>query len=184
MINRMSESISNFIIKNAPTMSERKEVLMYGCNTALYTIISTLGLLMVGFLFGKGNESIMIIGLFYFNQTIGGGVHANSHLKCFLMMCVFLMIALLITNCMLSNSACLVIACVGLLMLYYLPVVLHENKQYLSTRREKLTRLNKRMIIIESIVCLVMGILWPSWSKIILAGIVISFTSRMIVLLK
>ena len=85
----MLMSLSKIIISFIPNGScdeKQREICEYGCELWLYTILSTLGLFMIG-LFAKAPiEAIVIISIFYVCQSIGGGFHASTHIKCFFTM--------------------------------------------------------------------------------------------------
>ena len=48
------------------------DVYLYGCETVLYTIISTTGLIVTGILLQYTWETVILVGVFYLNQSLGG----------------------------------------------------------------------------------------------------------------
>lgn len=89
---------------------------IYGCEVWLYTVLSTLGLLMIGLLTNSVLETIIIITIFYLCQTNGGGFHATTHLRCFLTMTLGLLIGLMFVRLPIFRS---VIPYTCFLSLYY-----------------------------------------------------------------
>lgn len=137
----MLMKISQWLISTIlPDIQDEDQRLLcaYGCELWLYTIISTLGLLIMGLLMGNGLESIIIITVFYICQSNGGGFHALSHMRCFLTMAAGLLVGLLMVR-MPSVQHTLTYACVvSILVLLAIPLRLHPNKQYLKKTSQQL----------------------------------------------
>lgn len=66
--------------------ADQRITCIYGCELWLYTILSTLGLLILGVFLQSFWEAVIIIFIFYNCQSTGGGFHASSHMRCFLTM--------------------------------------------------------------------------------------------------
>ena len=90
-----SDWIISLFEKNGIVLKHNRSTYVYGLDIFLYTILSTAGLLLIGYVSHHFYESILLIILFYTNQTYGGGFHANSHTKCFLTMTLGLGVYLL-----------------------------------------------------------------------------------------
>lgn len=127
--------------------------------TLLYTIISTAGLLLVGHICNRLIESVVIVGIYYTNQTIGGGFHARTHIRCFLVMILCLTIALLISSLSIAKPGLVFLCLFSAITLIKHPLVLHDNKKYLLVHRRKLV---SRSIISVSILSMV-AILLLQW---------------------
>ena len=133
-----------------PSQDER-EIYIYGFELAIYTLVSTLGLLIIGLLFGYPIETCLIVTLFYVNQTLGGGFHASSHLSCFLSMCTGLVATLILLQFSLPNPLFAGIGIGSLLALYFHPLVLHKNKQFLQFKSPYFIRRSRIAILIQLI---------------------------------
>lgn len=66
MIHRMAAYIAQ---KLSPYCEDRDKLLMYGLDTLLHTILSTFGLIVIGYMFDELGACIMIIAIYYVNQT-------------------------------------------------------------------------------------------------------------------
>lgn len=128
---------------------EQREVAAYGFDLFLYTLISTLGLLLAGALLGRGAQAALIVGLFYLNQTFGGGFHARTHLRCFAMMLFFLLLGVLTGPWPPAAEAGIALA--SLLLLLARPLVLHPNKRYLEGRRQAFVRRSRGIALAEGL---------------------------------
>jgi len=147
-----------------PDNAQQREVCFYGAQTALHTLFSTLWLCGIGFLCGKYAETLIIISVFYLCQTVGGGKHKKTMLGCTLLMTVFLLIGLLITDLGITMPFIIGISLLSCGYLWAVPLVLHPNKAYLVMNRQ-------RMICISRICTCLLVLALPVISAVIPARI-------------
>lgn len=76
-----SDWVISLFEKNGIVLKHNRSTYVYGLDIFLYTILSTVGLLLIGYVSHHFYESVLLIILFYTNQTYGGGFHASSHTK-------------------------------------------------------------------------------------------------------
>lgn len=178
MLEKLSVAIAKRLCSNLSIADEQYEACCYGCETLLHTILSTLGLLIIGLCFHMVTETLIIVSVFYINQTLGGGFHATSHLKCFLTMTVFLLLSLLLCKLPQQQWIDAFLSIIALIILFLIPLVLHENKQYLSDRT--LFFIKRSHIAVAAFACIV-AILILSKSILIrptATGLALSAVSR------
>ena len=82
----MAKAIVTRLERHGAIRPAERDIYIYGCDTALYTAISTLGLLALGAGFGRLWETVVCVSLFYLNQSFGGGYHADTHFRCLLIL--------------------------------------------------------------------------------------------------
>ena len=143
MINRIASSL----VRCISTGHSEEEVIVstYGLELLMSTVLNTIGLIGLGLIFHCPAETIIIIGLFYINQTIGGGFHASTHMKCFVTMAAGLAVALLIISHVKAIWVFEALAIISTVVMITFPVVLHHNKQHLQTRRQR-ARIYSRIV--------------------------------------
>ena len=117
---------------------EDKEAFQYGCKTFIYSLLSTIVLIIIGGFFHKPLDTILLIGTFYLNQTIGGGFHAKSYFSCFGITAIGLILALLTLAANFPLAVYIVPTVLSMGFLLFHPVYLHENKHYLNIKIKKL----------------------------------------------
>ena len=88
MIHRISEKIVMMLDQRGALKHSSKDVYVYGFDIAIYTYLSTLALFLIGWIGGYPLETILMISLYYSNQSLGGGYHASTHMRCFLTMVI------------------------------------------------------------------------------------------------
>lgn len=159
MIKRIANALLNFLAKHGNIVPEHREVYLYGLDLLLYTLLSTIGLIGLGFLCGKPLESILIILLYYVNQTLGGGFHASTHLKCFITMVLGLLGCLATFLLPFDQWVYCVLGVVGLVLMMKHPLVLHKNKEYLQTKQDIFCKRSRAALLVQGI-CLMAIALW------------------------
>lgn len=136
-----------------------REVYLYGFDAALYTFFSTAGLILIGCLLGRGMETLIIILLFYVNQTLGGGFHASTHFNCFITMVLGLLACLATFLLPFSRWAYCVLGAVGLGLMMKYPLVLHKNKEHLHSKYDIFNKRSKMALLVQGI-CLIAIAIW------------------------
>lgn len=129
---QMSKLIFRYLSRGTSMDEDAQAVCLYGIDIFLYTLISTMGLLLIGALVHRFFETVIWITLYYLNQTFGGGYHATSHLKCFITMAVSLAACLLLLTVAIPLYLQILLLVVSSMLLFLFPLRLHENKRYLA----------------------------------------------------
>ena len=154
-MNQLIEAILAFLEANGIVRAKDHEVYAYGLDAILYTMISTLGLVLIGVVMRSTTEALVIIGMFYINQTLGGGFHASTHLRCFLTMAVGLLCCLTILFIPFSLTASVIISLISVGFMLRFPLVLHINKAYLSNKRKLFSKHSQQALILQLLaICL------------------------------
>lgn len=141
MITSVSNSLTNRLMKYSHNDYKDKQFIFYGVSTIVYTLFSTIGLIVVGWLFCSALNTVILISIFYINQTMGGGYHAQTRLSCFLTMSTALSISLILLKLRFSIEILLVMNIFSFGVLFRYPVVLHPKRHFL---REKLPLFARR----------------------------------------
>lgn len=154
MLHHIADLIVSCLEKRRIIVSSanEREVYVYGFDIAIYTIVSTVGLLLIGFLFVRPLETFLLVCVFYLNQTIGGGYHANSHLSCFFVMVAGLLVFFVFLSTEIPERVCIALAIASFIILLINPVVLHDNKKYLSYRMPYFIRRSRLTIAIQMVI--------------------------------
>ncbi len=149
MIARLAAHLTKALSRYISMTEDEAEVYQYGFDIALYTLLSTSALLLVGILTGEFVSTVICVSLFYLNQTVGGGYHANSHLGCFITMLLGLLIYLILHSCLFAAGFHYICGAVSLCVLMLKPLVLHKNKRYLENRRTLFEVRSRLVILLE-----------------------------------
>lgn len=135
-----------------------KEIYVYGLDLAIYTMLSTLGLFFIGLIASRPLETIILIAIFYTNQSLGGGFHASSHLKCFITMSIGTIFFLLSFLLPYMRLPYIILAAISVLLLWYYPLVLHPNKKFLANRASQFVIRSRRATFAEAALFLIIAL--------------------------
>lgn len=154
MIGHIASMLTNMLSKTLPATSEQREVYQYGFDIMIYTITSTLCLAGIGLLAREIIPTIICISVFYTNQTFGGGYHAKTHLRCFMTMVFGLLVYLLAIRISCSPFLWFICAAVAISVLYSIPLVLHQNKQYLAYKKNIFIFRSRCITVLQTCICI------------------------------
>lgn len=184
MLMSLSKIIISFILNDSCDEKQR-EICEYGCELWLYTILSTLGLLMIGLIAKAPIEAITIISIFYVCQSNGGGFHASTHTKCFLTMACGLSLGILIIKISSTHSVFYSLWLIPFIALFVFPLCLHPNKQYLQYQSQQLIKRSRLTTLILLLVVIILKLLnYNSLFQASCLGVFLSAVSRICGLLK
>lgn len=116
------------------------DVYIYGADAFIYILASTAGLLLTGIAFHRFWESLLILCVYYSNQTVGGGFHATTHLRCFTVMEIGLIVCLIILNVKIAPCVVYILIVFSVILFLGIPLVLHPNKDHLEDQRSILKK--------------------------------------------
>ena len=143
------------------------------------SILSTLGLLLIGLLLRQFAGALILVLVFYSCQSSGGGYHASTHLRCFLTMCAGLLVGLAFPFLPFPDGVFYAIGALSVLLLLAFPLVLHPNKSYLKSDRKRL--ILRSVLTTLFISCLACALLLLHWApaSIVSAAFLLSAISRL-----
>lgn len=127
-----------------------RDIYVYGLDLLFFTILNHLAILSTAIIFGKLPETLIILIVVIPLQSFGGGYHAKSHLRCFLIMYIGwwgVMFLLPLVTPMIAS----ITTCISVVIIFTLAPVPHENVKMSSERR---TLLRNRVRIVVSIVAI------------------------------
>lgn len=133
------QKLTEHLILKEYIPSEDREIYEYGFDILIYTVWSTLALLLIGLVLRQfWNAAIIVLG-FYTFQSFGGGYHADSHLKCFLTMTCGLLTGLSFVFLQEQFACLLIILGISTIVLLMIPLTIHPNKSFLEPKRKPLS---------------------------------------------
>lgn len=181
MINQMACFLLGILEKHYRIQSEKREVYLYGMNQLLFTLLSTMCLILIGFFWNKPMECLVVIAVYYINQTIGGGVHASTHFRCFCITTLFVTSSLALISFPVPDGVMYSLSATSAVLLLFFPLTLHQNKRYLENRSKYFIRRSRSFAILELALATVLILIrCESLFYACCAGMIISAISRML----
>ena len=162
MLYKLSYKLVDYLFSHNSKIDDDYITAVYGCEILLYTIISTLGLVLIGFSLHQPFEACIIIILFYTCQSSGGGYHANTHLKCFVTMSIGLILGLILCRIRAIKNIIELIFGISISLLVLIPLTLHKNKSYLNYKEKALKKKSIITTLILVVLLLAAKLIWSS----------------------
>ena len=182
---QMSKLIFRYLSRGTSMDEDAQAVCLYGIDIFLYTLISTMGLLLIGALAHRFFEAVIWITLYYLNQTFGGGYHATSHLKCFITMAVSLAACLLLLTVAIPLYLQILLLVVSSMLLFLFPLRLHENKRYLAKHSRFFVIRYRCILLLEFCIAILLLLVLPGqYAEMCMLGVATSAISRIVGILQ
>lgn len=146
MISKLSKYMLEYLISSnvIENTDENKEIYKYGTEITISSFINVLSIMLMGFLSNSYFECIVFIVLLVLLRMYTGGYHADTYLKCNLILCLNYLTVIILYRLMPLNKLVYFIAiCLACLMIIILfcPVE-NENKKLSLSKKRKFRRLS------------------------------------------
>ncbi len=97
MIHRISQIITDFLISQRIADEKDYEIYVYGYEVVVSSLIDIMIVLLIGITFNRLADVLIIMSMFVSIRLYSGGYHANTYLKCKLLMTGMILIVLVIS---------------------------------------------------------------------------------------
>lgn len=179
MLERISSFIVDKLLNGQEMDNSDKEVCIYGVQTLIYSIASTVWLICLGFLFHEPICACIIIGIFSIIQTVGGGKHAKTRIACMSIMTVIICTGLFICRTDTPITVYMLSSSTAMVYLLYRPLILHPNKEFLGTEMNMLIIRSRLISSFLYIILIIILCLLPQYVPAYSIGLSFSALSRL-----
>lgn len=129
MLNRISENITNRLIREKVIAKDDRDVYLYGLELLFMSGLHMLTTVALGLLLGELWQSVLFVVAFMIIRSYGGGYHASTPLRCYLMTTIIVLAALSVIKYVKINIfICLELLFVSSVIILLLSPVEAENK--------------------------------------------------------
>lgn len=132
-----------------------KSIYIYGLNLWIYTLVSTLSIIALGLFTSYLYETLILIFLFYKHQSLGGGYHATTHLRCYFCMICSSIAYFSVLRVLQDGLVYLIGGICSIVLLWRFPLTLHANKLYLAPKYNILVRRSREFILFSFFIWLI-----------------------------
>ena len=142
-----------------------KDIYEYGLELLLFSVINIAVIMITAIFINRIIESVALLALVIPLQSFGGGYHAKTHLRCFLIMYIgWWLIMNLITY--MTILTILVISIISLIAIFYLAPVSNENVPLSNKQRLKMRKLARFAAVVALITIIVMSLIITRYENI------------------
>ena len=128
------------------------DIYEYGLDLLIYTILNIAVILGSAAMIGKMADSIALLVVILPLQSFGGGYHAKTHLRCFLIMYIGWWAVVFILPFITSTLA-YIMADAAVAIVYWLAPVAHENVQMSDGQKMKMRRIAQVVVAVGALLC-------------------------------
>lgn len=150
----MHVSIMKWLIVSGYICDEDKEIIQYGLEQGIYSILGILITLVIGCLLDVLIESVLFLGAFISLRIYAGGYHANTRKRCAFFSFILMFIAMIwIRLWNLSNWQMLIVGIVEYIFLFFIIPV--DNFLNLEPIERKVYKARGRTVILVQVLLLI-----------------------------
>ena len=135
-----------------------EDVYEYGLDLLLYTILNIAVILFSAAFIGKIAESIALLAVILPLQSFGGGYHAKTHLRCFLIMYIGWWAVILLLP-LIKPAVAVAMSCAAVFVVYRLAPVPHVNVTMSDGQRAKMQKLARQVVGAGAVVSIFLSII-------------------------
>ncbi|MBQ9110321.1 MAG: accessory gene regulator B family protein [Oscillospiraceae bacterium] len=140
MIHRISQRITDFLCDNGIIQKEEADIYIYGYEAVLSGLVDFLLVLAAGILFHCLDRALVFFAMFISVRMYTGGYHADTYLRCKLIMVMLLLAVLWIATMKLPLTAICLLMILLILTVYFQAPVEHPNKPLDEAEKKKYHR--------------------------------------------
>lgn len=153
MIIWLSEKMADALVGSGAARQEDRDIYVYGLDVLLSTAANIACILALGILLGRMMETLLFLAFFITLRSAAGGFHANTHLKCFLIMLAAYACAMALIAVLPPVSfwwAALAFAGAAVAIVAALAPAPHENRPVSQREFIKFRKLSMWLVVLEA----------------------------------
>ena len=85
MLENIASRLTDQLYLHCPLDQRKKVIYTYGIQLSLSTLASMCSIVLLGILLGDAPSAFLFLGVFFFLRLFGGGYHAPTYARCFLL---------------------------------------------------------------------------------------------------
>jgi len=137
------------------------DVYIYGLDLLIFTMLNILAIIITSVVINKFVESVILLVAIIPLQSYGGGYHAKTHLRCFLIMYIGWWAVILIMP-LITPFIALIMNIGSIIIIFCLAPVPHVNVTMSAEHRLKLRRLVRLSALVIGLLSIILMLLFSS----------------------
>ena len=129
MFAKLAEYLTQQLENETVISSDKRELYRYGFQNGMILMLNFITSILIGMIFGKALESIILLAAYIPLRSYAGGHHSSSSEKCYIVSSLIMIIWMcLLKFQILSTSCCVIMLIAGLIVFIMLAPVEDKNK--------------------------------------------------------
>lgn len=142
MLDAVYSIIAKKLLARKIINEDDEDVIIYGLDMIVYTIVSLVGIILLGAFIGLAYPTFLLLLFQIPIQSCGGGFHAKTHLRCFALMIVSWGLVMLLYSFL--STYLLVLLCIpSILITWLIAPIEHINAPMSSRKRKKMRKITQ-----------------------------------------
>ena len=141
-----------------------EDIYVYGLDLLIFTILNISVIIVVSFIFNRFPETFILLLIIIPLQAYGGGYHAKTHLRCFLIMFIGWNMLLMILP-FITPILSIIINILSLIIIWFLAPVPHVNVKMSPDHKMKLRNIVRMIAFIISLTSLLFMFIIPELTR-------------------
>lgn len=155
MMDRFYRRVAQYLIREGIAPAAEEEILVYGLDMLLYTLLSFALLAAAGALVDMFVPTVLLLLAQIPLQSFGGGLHLSTHVRCFALMALFWAISMLLyTYC--PGLLLLALGALGAGIIWARAPIVHRNAPMSEAKRQRMRRAS-RISVCALAVCMLIA---------------------------
>lgn len=165
MFYRLSCKITGYMTDNKIIISDDEAICQYGIQQLLTMLVNLICTIILGVLYERLFESILIVALYIPLRSYAGGFHAKTSYRCFVYSLVMMFLLLSVIKFFkLGNTICFIICIMSGIIIFLVSPVPDKNKPLEKIEYKVFKRRSRQILAIE-VLLFVVSIL-TKWNTI------------------
>ena len=165
MFYRLSCKIAGYMTDNKIIISDDEAICQYGIQQLLTMLVNLICTIILGVLYERLFESILIVALYIPLRSYAGGFHAKTSFRCFVYSLVMMFLLLSVIKFFkLGNTICFIICIMSGIIIFLVSPVPDKNKPLEKIEYKVFKRRSRQILAIE-VLLFVVSIL-TKWNTI------------------
>ena len=170
MFDAMVHRIVNMWVSSGIATDEDRDVIEYGLDLLIFSFINIIAVMVTAMIMNRVLDTLLLLAVIIPLQSFGGGFHAKTHLRCFLIMYIGWWAVMALLPWITAIPAT-IITVLSVIAVFCLAPVAHENVPMSERQRVKMRRFARIASVTVGALCLSFLWLLPALCH---AGIVLS----------
>lgn len=151
MITKIANKLTKFLVDRGIISWEDIPIYVYGYEAFISSVVNIILILLLGILFHQGWQAVVFLVVFALTRVYSGGYHAQSYLKCNLILASAFIITITLTEATLYSKLSYTLV---VFVLFYLSVILRfapvpNSKKQVSKAEKK--KFREKILVLSAV---------------------------------
>lgn len=168
MLDKYGSRIAGVLCDNRIIREEDKEIIVYGLDALLSTLINLVIILGLGLILGQFRQTVVFLLSFASLRVFAGGYHARTRIGCtatFIIIYLMGMALQYYTPVMLMKPAAISLAVISLVSVFIMAPIEHKNRPFQGNEYKNFKKISRAVAGLQTLL-VITGIIFTGYEKL------------------